>query len=189
MRGAQSDLNAVTHGGTQEELLTNRNALTKAQADRDTAERNLAAMQKLLQSGAASQAEVDAARNTLKAAEANVQLLQQKLKDRYSPSEIGHVVAQQSEARASLAAAEALLRNSNIAAPFAGMLYSLPVKQGSFVNAGDLLVQLADVHKVRVRAFVDEPEIGRLRKGQQVEVTWDALPRRVWKGELKPCRP
>ncbi len=185
LRGAQSDLNAVTHGGTQEELLTNRNALTKAQTDRDTAERNLAAMQKLLQSGAASQAEVDAARNTLKAAEANVQLLQQKLKDRYSPSEIGHVEAQQSEARASLAAAETLLRNSNISAPFAGMLYSLPVKQGSFVNAGDLLVQLADVHKVRVRAFVDEPEIGRLRKGQQVEVTWDALPGRVWKGEVE----
>jgi len=185
LRGAQSDLNAVTHGGTQEELLTNRNALTKAPADRDTAERNLAAMPTLLQSGDASHAEVDAARNTLKAAEANVQLLQQKLKDRYSPSEIGHVEAQQSEARASLAAAEALLRNSNIAAPFAGMLYSLPVKQGSFVNAGDLLVQLADVHKVRVRAFVDEPEIGRLRKGQQVEVTWDALPGRVWKGEVE----
>ena len=185
LRGAQSELNAVTHGGTQEELLTNRNALTKAQADRDTAERNLAAMQKLLQSGAASQAEVDAARNTLKAAEANVQLLQQKLKDRYSASEIGHVEAQQAEAKASLAAAAELLRNSNIAAPFAGMVYSLPVKQGTFVNAGDLLVQLADVHKVRVRAFVDEPEIGRLRRGQAVEVTWDALPGRIWKGEVE----
>lgn len=185
LRGAQADLNAVTHGGTQEELLTNRNALTKAQADRATAERNLAAMQRLQQSGAASQAEVDAARNQLKAADANVQLLQQKLKDRYSASEIGHVEAQQSEAKASLAAADALLRNSNVSAPLAGMVYSLPVKQGTFVNAGDLLVQLADLHKVRVRAFVDEPEIGRLRKGQTVEVTWDALPGRVWKGEVE----
>ncbi len=143
------------------------------------------AMQRLKQSGAASQAEVDAARNQLKAADANVQLLQQKLKDRYSTSEIGHVEAQQSEAKASLAAADALLRNSNVTAPFAGMVYSLPVKQGTFVNAGDLLVQLADLHKVRVRAFVDEPEIGRLRKGQTVEVTWDALPGRVWKGEVE----
>ena len=50
-------------------MLTNRNALKKAQADRDAAERNLQAMQRLLQSGAASQAEVDAARNQLKAAE------------------------------------------------------------------------------------------------------------------------
>jgi len=185
LRGAQADLNAVTHGGTQEELLTNRNALTKAQGDRAAAERNLAAMQRLQQTGAASQAEVDAARNQLKADDATVQLLQQKLKDRYSSSEIGHVEAQKSEATASLAAADALLRDSNVTAPFAGMVYSLAVKKGSFVNAGDLLVQVADLHKVRVRAFVDEPEIGRLRKGQTVEVTWDALPGRVWKGEVE----
>jgi HlyD family secretion protein len=185
LRGAQADLNAVSVGGTQEEVLTNRNALTKAMADRDAAERNLQAVQRLLQSGAASQAEVTAAQNQLKVAESNVQLLQQKLKDRYSSPEITHVQAQQSEAQASLAAANQLLRNSNITAPFAGMVYSLPVKQGSFVNAGDLLLQLADLHKVRVRAFVDEPEIGRLRKGQAVEVTWDALPGRVWKGEVE----
>ena len=185
LRGAQAGLSAVGQGGTQEEVLNTRNALTKAQADRDAAERNLVAMQRLLQSGAASQAEVDAARNQLKIDDSNVHLLQQKLKDRYSAAEIGHVEAQQSEAQASLAAANTLLRNSNITAPFAGMVYSLPVKPGSFVNAGDLLVQLADLHKVRVRAFVDEPEIGRLRKGQTVEVTWDALPGRVWKGEVE----
>ncbi len=131
LRGAQADLNAVSTGGTREEVLTTSNALTKAQADRDTAERNLQAMQRLQQSGAASQAEVDAARNQLKIADANVHYLQQKLKERYSPPEIGHVEAQQSEAKASLAAADALLRNSNITAPFAGMVYSLPVKQGS----------------------------------------------------------
>ena len=185
LRGAQAGWNAVSHGGTQEEVLTTRNALTKAQADRDAAERNLQAMQRLLQSGAASQAEVNTAQNQLNIDEANVHLLQQKLKDRYSPSEISHVEAQQSEARASLAAADTLLRNSNITAPFAGMVYALQVKKGSFVNAGDLLLQLADLHKVRVRAFVDEPEIGRLRKGQVVEVTWDALPGRVWKGEVE----
>ena len=35
---------------------------------------------------------------------------------------------------------------------------------------------------MRVRTFVDEPEIGKLQKGQAVEVTWDAFPGRVWKG-------
>ena len=93
--------------------------------------------------------------------------------------------AQQAEARASLAAAQQLLKNSNVTAPREGMVYSLPVQQGAFVNAGDLLVQVADLHKVRVRAFIDEPEIGKLQKGQEVEVTWDALPGRVWKGTLE----
>ena len=53
------------------------------------------------------------------------------------------------------------------------------------MNTGDLLVQVADLHKVRVRAFVDEPEIGRLQPGQEVDVTWDAIPGRVWKGMLE----
>ena len=142
-------------------------------------------MQRLLQTGAASQAEVDAAKDRLRVADANVHLLQQKLKDRYSQQEVGHVEAQQTEARASLQAAQEMLKDSNVTAPRAGMVYSLPVREGQFVNAGDLLVQVADLHKVRVRAFVDEPEIGKLRPGQVVEVTWDALPGRVWQGKLE----
>ncbi len=185
LKGAQADLSAVQGGGTQEELLTTRNALTKAQMERDAAERNLHAMQTLLQSGSASQAEVDAAQNRLKTAESQVHLLQQKLKDRYSQQEISHTQAQEAEALASLQAAQEVLKNSNVAAPKEGMVYSLPVREGAFVNAGDLLVQVADLHQVRVRAFVDEPEIGRLQPGQVVEVTWDALPGRVWKGTVE----
>lgn len=185
LKGAQADVSAVEHGGTKEEMLATRNALVKAQADRDAAQRNLAAMQRLLKTGAASQAEVESAQNQLRVADANVHFQQQKLEGRYSQQEVGHVEAQQTEARASLAAAQELLKNSNVTAPRAGVVYSLPVQQGAFVNAGDLLVQVADLHKVRMRAFVDEPDIGKLQKGQEVEVTWDALPGRVWKGMLE----
>jgi HlyD family secretion protein len=37
---------------------------------------------------------------------------------------------------------------------------------------------------VRVRAFVDEPDIARLAPGQRIEVTWDAMPGRVWSGTV-----
>ncbi len=184
LKGAEAELNTVENGGTKDELLTTRNSLVKAQADRDAAQRNLHAMQHLLQTGAASQAEVDAAQNKLRIDEANVEMLQQQLTGRYSTQDVGHVEAQEVEARASLAAAQELLKNSNVVAPRSGMVYSLPVRQGGFVNSGDLLVQVADLHKVRVRAFVDEPEIGKLRKGQLVEVTWDAIPGRVWQGTV-----
>ncbi len=185
LKGAQAELTAVEGGGTKEEVLATQNALVKARADRDAAQRNLQAMQRLLQTGAASQAEVDAAQNQLRVTDANVHFLEQKLSGRYSQQQVGHVEAQQVEARASLAAAQQLLRDSNVTTPREGMVYSLPVLQGAFVNAGDLLVQAADLHKVRVRAFIDEPEIGRLQKGQEVDVTWDALPGRIWKGTLE----
>jgi HlyD family secretion protein len=185
LKTAEADLSAVSGGGTREEILETQNALVKAQGDREAAKRNLQAMQRLLQTGAASQAEVDSARNQLRVAESSVLTLQQKLKDRYSAQDVGKVKAQQGEANASLSAAKTLLRNSNIVAPREGLVYSLPVRQGNFVSTGDLLVEVADLHKVRVRTFIDEPEIGKLQKGQIVEVTWDALPGRVWRGTIE----
>ena len=38
--------------------------------------------------------------------------------------------------------------------------------------------------KVVVRAFVDEPDVGRLSPEEKIEITWDALPGRVWEGSL-----
>lgn len=184
-KGAEAELLAVSSGGTQEEVLTTQNALIKAQADRDVAQKNMQAMQRLVQTGAASQAELDAARAQRNVAEANVHTLEQKLHDRFSKPEIVHAEAQLAEARAALAASTDLLRNLNVSSPFAGMAYNLPVRKDTFVAAGDLLVQVADLHRVRVRAFVDEPEIGRLQKGQTVEVNWDALPGRSWKGTVE----
>jgi HlyD family secretion protein len=58
------------------------------------------------------------------------------------------------------------------------------VRPGNYVNPGDLLLQVADLSKVRVRAFVDEPDVGRLSPGQRIEVSWDALPGRAWPGKL-----
>ena len=185
LKGSESELHSFSTGGTQEEVLSSQTSLVKARADLDSAQRNFRAMQRLQQTGAASQAEVDTAQNQVRIAEANVHMLEQKLHDRFSKGEIGHAEAQVAEARAALAASSDLLRNLNVSSPFAGMAYNLPVKKDSFVPAGDLLVEVADLHRVRVRAFVDEPEIGRLEKGQAVEVTWDALPGRTWKGTVE----
>jgi HlyD family secretion protein len=75
-----------------------------------------------------------------------------------------------------VAALEGKVRDGHITAPIDGTLYSSPARQGDFVKAGDLLAEMADLHKVRVRAFVDEPEIGALEPNQPVRITWDALP-------------
>ena len=49
LRSAEAALSGIKAGGTQEELLTSRADLTKAQAERDEAQRNLKAIQKLQQ--------------------------------------------------------------------------------------------------------------------------------------------
>ena len=184
MKSAQASVQDVTRGGSQEELLTLQAQLVKARTDRDAAKRSLDAMRRLQQKGAASVGEVKEAENNVQRTEADLNLLEEKQKERYSKTEVERVEAQKSEASAAYAAAEDVLQKSNITAPFDGVVYSLPVKQGSYVQAGDLLLQEADLSKVLVRSYVDEPDIGRLAAGQKTEVTWDAIPGRVWKGSI-----
>jgi HlyD family secretion protein len=184
LRSVDADLQAVQRGGTQEEVLNAQSRLTKAQAEYDTAKRSLEALQLLQQKGAASSGETEAAQNRLKAAQADLNLAQETEKDRYSAPEIERVQAQAAQARASLLAAQDVLRHSDIRAPRAGTVYSLPVHQGQFVETGDLLVQVADLSSVQVVGYVDEPDIGRLHSGEAVEVRWDAFPGRTWEGTV-----
>ncbi|HEV2113397.1 MAG TPA: efflux RND transporter periplasmic adaptor subunit, partial [Terriglobales bacterium] len=184
VKNAQADLDAVSGGGTHQEVLATEAQLIKARGERDSAQRNLEALQRLEKDGNASAAEVTAADNRLKAAQADLDLATQQLKGRYSRPEVERVIAQRAEAQAAFDAAEELLKDSNVSAPHDGEVYNLPVKQGQFVNTGDLLVQVADLSTVQVRGFVDEPDIGRLAPGQQVNVTWDALPGRAWVGKV-----
>jgi HlyD family secretion protein len=180
----EADLNAIQKGGNHEEILTLESQITKARTDCDTAQRNLNALRRLREQGAASPGEIKNAEDQLKRANADLDLLLQKQKNRYSQPEIDRVEAQKSEAQAAYSAAEDLLNQLNIRAPFDGVVYSLPVQQGAYLNPGDLVLQEADLSKVRVRAFVDEPDIGRLAPGDKIEVTWDALPERTWEGAV-----
>jgi HlyD family secretion protein len=184
LRTAQADLSAAERGGNQEEVLSLEAQLVKAGTDRDSAQHNLVALKKLEQQGAASAGEVREAENALARADAQLTFLRQKQTKRYSNAELARVEAQQAEAQATYDAAQDVLAKSNVRAPFDGIVYSLPVKQGGFVAAGDLLLQMADLRKVMVRALVDEPDVARLAPGNPIEITWDAVPGRVWRATV-----
>jgi HlyD family secretion protein len=184
VRAAQAASSAVQNGGNREEVLTLETDLAKAKTSRDEAQRRLDALRRLQQQGAASPGEVKDAENQLQRSEADLQLLKQKQTDRYSRPEIAQVQGRGEEAQAAFLAAQDVLKQMNVRAPFDCIVYSVPVKQGDYVHPGDALLQAADLGKVLVRAFVDEPDVGRLRKDESIEVTWDALPDHVWRGSV-----
>jgi HlyD family secretion protein len=184
LRAAEADVSALERGGTQEEVLTLDAQLVKARADRDAAQRNLDALTRLQQSGAASPGEVRNAQAQLTAADVQVKLLESKQTKRYSSPEIARVQAQRSEGESAYAAAQDILSQLVIRAPFDGVVYSMPVHQGTYVNPGDLVLQEADLSQVLVRSFVDEPDVARLAPGEKIEVTWDAMPGREWSGSV-----
>jgi HlyD family secretion protein len=184
VRAAEAEQHAIQSGGTREEVLTTESQLAKAQNQVASEQQNLDALRRLEQQGAASQGEVQAAGVRLAGAQADLTLLQQKQAKRYSSQEADRIEAQAGEARAALASAQDVLRRSQVVAPRAGTVYSLPVRAGQFVNPGDLLAQVADLSVAQIRGFVDEPDLGKLRLGEPVQLTWDALPGRTWEGTL-----
>lgn len=184
LTAAQSSEQDLRSGGTQEERINLSGQIDTAQAQVRQARQDLAALQQLQAKGAASAAEVESARNRLQNAQSNLQVLEAKKTSRYSTSDQNRTAAQLAEGRAVLTDAAKVLSETSVHAPFSGTVYSLPFKKYDYINTGDVLVRMADLTHMQVRAYFDEPEIGRLAVGQAVAITWDAKTGKVWHGHI-----
>ncbi len=180
-QAAQFDLR---NGGSADERIAIIGDLQRAKLQTEEAQKDLAALQALQAKGAASANEVSAAQERLAAAQLSLQSVQQRSTARYAATDKQRVQAQLADSRATLAAAQQSMAQSIVRAPFAGTVYSLPVKQYEFVTVGEELVQLADLSKVQIRAYFDEPEIGKLHNGDAVAIKWDAKPGQLWHGHI-----
>ena len=186
VKTAQAALDAATHNGTMQERQASAADLSRAQIDRDQARRGLDSLTRLKAAGAASASEVAAAQERLDTAEASLHAAEQGANNRYAPPDIARVQAALADAEAGLAAARDVLAKTAPRAPAAGTVYSLKVARSDFIEEGAELLQLADLHNLRIRAYFDEPEIGLLAVGQNVQIKWDGDPKpgHVWLGHV-----
>jgi HlyD family secretion protein len=117
-------------------------------------------------------------------ARTRVAQLQARSTGRYAPGDLAAQRAQVAQAQAALAAARNDYANVDIRAPFAGTVYAVPVSQYVYVQAGELLLGVADLNHLHIKAYFDEPEIGKLAAGQPVKIEWPAKPNQVWHGHI-----
>lgn len=181
---AKIGLDATQHNGTQEERLALAGDLERATLQRQQAASDLASLQQLEQRGAASAAEVAAAQQRLQTATSNLEGLHARGERRYGPSDLERARQQLANAEADKAAAERSYDAANIRSPINGTVYSVPVAEYDYVPAGEDLLDVADLNQIQVRAYFDEPEIGKLANGQQVKIVWDAKPNATWHGHI-----
>jgi HlyD family secretion protein len=179
-----ASLQSMQQGGTQDERLAQTADLdnAKIQVTQDTTA--LASLQALQSKGAASANEVALAQQHLNAAQEHVRQLQARRTARYSSDDLSAQKAQVAQAKAAVDAAQIAYAGVNIHSPFAGTVYAIPVTQYEFVPAGETLVQVADLNKLQIKAYFDEPDIGLLKAGQPVTIKWDAKPDHLWHGHV-----
>ncbi len=184
VKAAQAAMEAATHNGTQAEQQASTADVERDKLDLAQAQTDLDALVRLNSTGAASAGEVSAARQRLASAAAALHAASQSATSRYSPAEVARARAALSDAESSLAAAREVEEHTSYRAPIAGTVYSLQATETEFVPAGTLLLDIADLNHVRVRAYFDEPEIGQLAIGQKILIKWDARPAEQWKGHI-----
>lgn len=157
--------------------------VTRAKAELDRLEVSLADAERKLQQAEAMWAKQLIPRDQLETAQLNVKTL----KSQIVSSQAGLV-----QAEAEVNTQKVNLGHTIIRAPIDGVVISRSVDQGQTVAASmnaPVLYQLAeDLTKMQVLANIDEAEIGKLRKGQEVEFTVDAYANDRFSGKVEEVR-
>jgi HlyD family secretion protein len=184
---AQDDLRQALAGGRPDDAARLAGDLAKAQAQRDRLARENEALKRLIAQQAATKEELAA--NELELAKAQSEVARTSAAkqefDRQVKQDAERLALQVDQLTNAAASLGEKVRTGHVTASGDGTLYALPVRAGGYVNVGELLAEMADLHEVRVRAFVDEPDLGALEPNQPVTITWDALPSRTWHGHTE----
>jgi HlyD family secretion protein len=183
----QEALNVAKAGGYASQSAKAGADLQKAEANREQLRRDNDTLTKLVAEKAATNEELEQNRLRLTEAEADARSAE-KVKqtlDQQAQLDQGRVSLLVDHARANVRDLEDKVASAHASAPFDGTLYSLPIHTGDFVKDGDLLGEMADLQQVRIRAFIDEPELGQIEVNQPVEILWDARPDRTWSGRTE----
>ncbi|MGA7755729.1 MAG: efflux RND transporter periplasmic adaptor subunit [Candidatus Sulfotelmatobacter sp.] len=169
-------------------LKTSQADLLRAQADYDRNKLDWDRAQSLFKDGLISKSDFDSRKNAWATADAGLTQAQAR---------VSQAKAQQDSAERHVAQAKAtlvhyadLLQKTTNVAPFDGVVTNLPVREGETVvvgiqNAqGSTLMTIADMSIITAEVKVDETDIVNVKLGQPAEVTIDAIPKKVFHGNV-----
>jgi HlyD family secretion protein len=134
---------------------------------------------------AAAKRRVEASRGALGTAEAtlsnpDIRSLQAAMIHRQiaqQEADIASATADEQHARAALLEAKANRNDLTVTAPFDGTVVSRTAEPGEVLTAGTPIVTLLDLHKVYLRGYIPEGQIGRVKVGQAAHVYLDSNPK------------
>jgi HlyD family secretion protein len=182
---AKATLDNIERGGRKAELVEIDGSLARAKLDRDAGLRDYNALHRLEEKQAATHEQADLAQRKLEQANLEIESLEHKRSALITSSDKAVAEARLHEAEADIQLARRRMADAVVRSPIAGTVYNLPVRLGAYLNPGDLVAGVGVLDRLRVRVYVDEPELGRVSVGFPVNITWDALAGRGWPGVVE----
>lgn len=187
LAGRKADLARLERGYRVEEIAQARASVAAAAAVAENARINLNRVAAMRASNAVSQKELDNARSASKESGARLRSAQDQLAMLLSGYREEDVLAQRAAvaaAAAELARAEIRLQDAILIAPQKGVILTRAREAGAIVQAGQTVYTLTLTDPVWLRAYVDEPNLGRVKPGMAVRVAVDAAPGKTFPGTV-----
>jgi HlyD family secretion protein len=184
---AEAGLALMLAGNRPEEIAQARAAVNQLEAT--LANNRLIAQRaaELLKSNAATQQDADNAATAAIAAEKQLDSARANLALMLAGSraeDIARARAQAAQARAALEAARISLADTTLAAPSPGSILTRALEPGAIVQPGATVYTLSLERPVWIRAYIDEPDLGKIAPGRRVEVTTDSRPGKPYQGVI-----
>lgn len=182
---ARAALEVLERGGREVELAEIDASLARARLELKAAERDYESLRRLVEKQAAASRELETAEYRLQRARAEIQGLETRRAALVSAGDRRAARARLEEAQATREQAARRLEQCRIRSPLSGIVYDLPLRRGELLRPGELVAGVGKLDPMRVRVYVDEPELGRLAPGLPVTISWDALPAKRWQGQIE----
>lgn len=186
LNAAQAELDKLRSGNRPQEIAQAQEHMRQTQAVFREAERNFSRQSTLLESGATSQRTVDAARASRDGASADLASAQAALslsKDGFRSEDVAAGEARVAAAEAALAQARTALADTELVAPSDGTVISRIREPGSMMASNTAAYTMSLRDPLYVRAYVSEPDLGRIAPGASVRVLTDSSDK-VYHGQV-----
>lgn len=168
--------------------------LTAAQAESSRLRKDYQRYQSLLADGVTTRQRVETVQSQYLSAEAAV--AQARAAIAAAEAQYQGLLASREQLKADLGSAEANVAlvdidatSSEVIAPVAGTIGSLSVRLGSRVTPQTRLLAIVPLQSAYIEANFKETQIGKMRIGQQVEISLDAYPNQVFHGHVASFSP
>lgn len=185
VHGAAADLAELQAGSRPEEISQGEAALARARAEEERWRAEAARQAALYEQDIVSAREQEAAQATLEVARAHVRDAEERLALlRKGPRQerIAQARARLERARLALGLSQTRLDDALLVAPISGIVLSENIEPGEYVSPGTPVVTIGVLADVWLRAYIDQPDLGRVNVGQRVRITTDTYPDKVYDG-------
>ncbi len=182
---AQAALLGLQAGGRPADLADIESRIERARYDLHQANEDYESLRRLAEKSAATRVDVQAARDRVRQAEMEIEGLEKRRTVLVAKPDLSAAQARLRDAESALALALKREALSVLRAPIAGTVYGLAVQPGAYLTEGALAANVGRLDRLRVRVYVDEPELGRVAVGEPVAIHWQALPSKQWDGAVE----